>query len=88
MNTKIFSKTGSYAGIGFALPANKVISVASEIIQYGFVKRSWIGDFRVKSKRFILNNKLTFGLEILELKNYGPLFQLGRNLSWGNNSFN
>ena len=77
MNTKIFSKTGSYAGIGFALPANKVISVASEIIQYGFVKRSWIGDFRVKSKRFILNNKLTFGLEILELKNYGPLFQLG-----------
>ena len=77
MNTKIFSKTGSYAGIGFALPANKVISVASEIIQYGFVKRSWVGDFRVKLKRFILNNKLTFGLEILELKNYGPLFQLG-----------
>ena len=77
MNTRIFSKTGSYAGIGFALPANKVISVASEIIQYGFVKRSWVGDFRVKFKRFILNNKLTFGLEILELKNYGPLFQLG-----------
>ena len=77
MNTKIFSKTGSYAGIGFALPANKVISVASEIIQYGFVKRSWVGDFRVKLKRFILNNKLTFGLEILELKNYGPLFKLG-----------
>ena len=76
MNTKIFSKTGSYAGIGFALPANKVISVASEIIQYGFVKRSWVGDFRVKLKRFILNNKLTFGLEILELKNYGPLFKL------------
>jgi len=74
MNTKIFSKTGSYAGIGFALPANKMIEVASEIIQYGSVKKSWVGDFRVKLKRFLLNNKVTFGLEILELKNYGPLF--------------
>jgi S1-C subfamily serine protease len=77
MNTKIFSKTGSFAGIGFALPANKMIDVASEIIQYGSVKKSWVGDFRVKNKRFLLNNKVTFGLEILELKNYGPLFNDG-----------
>ena len=74
MNTKIFSKTGSYSGIGFALPANKMIEVASEIIQFGSVKRSWIGDFRVKAKRFLLNNELAYGLEILELRNYGPLF--------------
>ena len=77
MNTKIFSKTGSYAGIGFALPANKMIEVASEIIQFGSVKRSWVGDFRVKVKRFVLNNKPTYGLEILELKSYGPLFNNG-----------
>ena len=74
MNTKIFSKTGSYTGIGFALPANKMIEVASEIIQFGSVKRSWIGDVRVKAKRFLLNNELAYGLEILELRNYGPLF--------------
>ena len=78
MNTKIFSQTGSYAGIGFALPANKMIEVASEIVQYGSVKRSWIGDFRVKIKRFLLNNKPTYGLEILELRNYGPLFNKGK----------
>jgi S1-C subfamily serine protease len=78
MNTKIFSQTGSYAGIGFALPANKMIEVASEIIQYGSVKRSWIGDFRVKVKRFLLNKKPTYGLEILELRNYGPLFNKGK----------
>ena len=78
MNTKIFSQTGSYAGIGFALPANKMIEVASEIIQYGSVKRSWIGDFRVKTKRFLLNNKPAYGLEILELKSYGPLFNSGK----------
>ena len=75
MNTKIFSKTGSYAGIGFALPANKMIDVASEIIKYGSVQRSWIGDFRVKYKRVIFNNELVYGLEILELKEHGPLFE-------------
>ncbi len=77
MNTRIFSKTGSYAGIGFALPTNKLIDIASEIIQFGSVKRSWIGDFRVKLKRFSYHNKITFGLEILELKEYGPLFDQG-----------
>ena len=77
MSTKIFSKTGSYSGIGFALPANKMIEVASEIIKYGTVKRSWIGDFRVRFKRFILNNQLTYGLEILELKDKGPLYEIG-----------
>jgi S1-C subfamily serine protease len=77
MNTKIFSKTGSYAGIGFALPSNKMTDVASEIIKYGSVQRSWIGDFRVKYKRFIFNNELVYGLEILESKEYGPLFENG-----------
>ena len=77
MNTKIFSKTGSYTGIGFALPSNKMTDVASEIIKYGSVQRSWIGDFRVKYKRFIFNNELVYGLEILESKEYGPLFENG-----------
>ncbi|MDA9204436.1 S1C family serine protease, partial [Gammaproteobacteria bacterium] len=65
----------SYAGIGFALPSNKMIEVASEIIKYGSVQQSWIGDFRVKYKRFILDNELVYGLEILELKEQGPLFE-------------
>ena len=77
MSTNIFSKTGSYSGIGFALPANKMIEVASEIIKYGTVKRSWIGDFRVRFKRFFLNDQLTYGLEILELKDKGPLYEIG-----------
>ena len=77
MNTKIFTKTGSYAGIGFALPSNKMTDVASEIIKYGSVQRSWIGDFRVKYKRFILNDELVYGLEILESNEYGPLFEDG-----------
>ncbi len=77
MSTNIFSKTGSYSGIGFALPANKMIEVASEIIKYGTVKRSWIGEFRVSFTRFILNDQLSYGLEILELKEKGPLYEIG-----------
>ena len=77
MNTKIFSKTGSYAGIGFALPSNKMIDVASEIIKFGSVQRSWIGDFRVKYKRIIFNDELVYGLEILESNKEGPLFENG-----------
>lgn len=77
MNTKIFSKTGSYTGIGFALPSNKMIDVASEIIKFGKVQKSWIGDFRVKYKRFVLNNELIYGLEVLERKQDGPLFEDG-----------
>jgi len=75
MNTKIFSKTGSYTGIGFALPSNKMIDVASEIIKFGKVQKSWIGDFRVKYKRFVLDDELVYGLEILERKQDGPLFK-------------
>ena len=30
INTKIFSKTGAYQGIGFAIPSDKVIQIASE----------------------------------------------------------
>ena len=75
MNTKIFSKTGSYTGIGFALPSNKMIDVASEIIKFGKVQKSWIGDFRVKYKRFVLNDELVYGLEVLERKQDGPLFE-------------
>jgi S1-C subfamily serine protease len=52
-----------------------MIEVASEIIKYGSVQQSWIGDFRVKYTRFMLDNKLVFGLEILELKEEGPLFE-------------
>ena len=78
MNTKIYSQTGSYAGIGFALPAKKLIDLSSEIIKYGSVKRSWIGDFRVKPVRLYINQQLTLGLEIMELKNFGPIVNQGQ----------
>ena len=35
INSKIFSKTGAYQGIGFAIPSNLVVQIVSELIQYG-----------------------------------------------------
>jgi serine protease Do len=43
INTAIASKTGSYAGVGFAVPSNTARSVARELIEKGRVTRGWIG---------------------------------------------
>ncbi|HRJ51943.1 MAG TPA: trypsin-like peptidase domain-containing protein [Candidatus Thiothrix moscowensis] len=43
MNTAIFSSSGGYMGIGFAIPVNFVKSVADQLIQQGTVVRGQIG---------------------------------------------
>lgn len=42
INTAIFSKTGSYTGYGFAIPANIVKKVVSDIKDFGYVQRAFI----------------------------------------------
>ena len=43
INTAIFSRTGGYMGIGFAIPINMVKNVKNQILQKGRVIRSWMG---------------------------------------------
>lgn len=43
INTLIASSTGYYAGYGFAVPINLARSVARDLIEYGKVRRSWLG---------------------------------------------
>jgi S1-C subfamily serine protease len=43
INTVIFSLSGGYQGIGFAIPINVAKDVATELIQYGRVIRPWLG---------------------------------------------
>jgi len=43
INTAIYSKTGGSLGIGFAVPANAAQQVYLEIVEYGHVKRGWLG---------------------------------------------
>jgi S1-C subfamily serine protease len=77
INTKIFSKTGAYQGLGFAIPSNAITRIASEIIQYGKVRSAWIGNFRVSDIRVNLSNKSLNGLKVIEIDEFGPLYESG-----------
>ena len=46
LSTSIASISGGSDGVGFALPAERVISISNEIIKFGRVNRAWIGDFK------------------------------------------
>jgi len=43
VNTAIFSKSGGYQGIGFAIPSKIAREVMQELIDRGEVRRGWIG---------------------------------------------
>lgn len=43
INTAIFSETGGYQGIGFAIPSNVARRYVEQILQHGKVIRGWIG---------------------------------------------
>ena len=43
INTAIFSTTGGYQGIGFAIPSNMVKVVMNSLIEKGKVIRGWLG---------------------------------------------
>ncbi len=81
INTKIFSRTGAYQGLGFAIPSNNIVQIASEIIQYGEIRSGWIGNFRVAPVRLRLNNNLINGLRIVEIDSFGPLYEKGASVN-------
>jgi len=43
INTAIFTRTGGYMGIGFAVPSNMVRSVVDSLVKTGEVVRGWLG---------------------------------------------
>ncbi len=43
INTAIFSRSGGYMGIGFAIPANMAKVIMNQLIKTGKVTRGWLG---------------------------------------------
>ena len=43
VNSSIFSRSGGSEGLGFAIPIDRAIRVANELIAFGEVKRAWLG---------------------------------------------
>ncbi len=48
INTGIFSQSGGYQGIGFAVPSNLARHVVDDLMQYGAVQRGTIGGIAVE----------------------------------------
>lgn len=63
INTAIFSKTGGYQGIGFAVPSNMVRLVIDQLLKKGKVVRGWIG---VSIQELTPEIAQKFGLKISE----------------------
>lgn len=43
INTAIFTRSGGYMGIGFAIPSNLAINIAEQLIEHGEVTRGYLG---------------------------------------------
>ncbi|MEO0465296.1 MAG: Do family serine endopeptidase [Pseudomonadota bacterium] len=43
VNTAIISPTGGSVGIGFAIPSNMVRNIADQLIEFGELRRGWLG---------------------------------------------
>jgi len=74
INTAIRTQTGGYQGISFAIPASIVKQVAGELIQYGRVRRGWLG-FLVQEK-FIKDGTQT-QVEVISVVDGSPASRAG-----------
>jgi serine protease Do len=43
MNASIFSRGGGSEGVGFAIPIERVLRITDDLLEYGQVRRAWVG---------------------------------------------
>ena len=80
VNTAIQSRTGTFTGVGFAIPSNTVERVAPSIIEDGDHEHSWLGVTGVDvnpgiAEEMELEN--TTGFLVVDVIEGGPAFQAG-----------
>jgi len=73
-NTAIRTQSGGYQGISFAIPAFIVKQVVGELVQYGRVRRGWLG-FLVQEK--MINNDSQVHVEIISIVDGSPAYKAG-----------
>jgi Do/DeqQ family serine protease len=82
INTAIFTQSGGYQGIGFAVPSNLARRIVSELIQYGQVRRGSIGFMEVAPLTTRVAEELgapvsTEGVVIVRMARGGAAFDAG-----------
>ncbi len=60
INSQIFTRSGGFMGLSFAIPMNLAMNVAEQIQEHGVVRRGWLGVLIQEVNRDLA---LSFGLE-------------------------
>jgi len=80
INTAIFSLSGGYQGIGFAIPINLAKRVATQLITSGRVARPWLGISGLSLSPYLaesLGLNVKEGVLVVQVVPGGPAFQAG-----------
>jgi serine protease Do len=71
VNSSIFSSSGGSVGLGFAIPIERALRVADEIIEHGTVRRAWVG-LEVEGAAAMGNWKTAGGVTVSSVAPGGP----------------
>jgi serine protease Do len=76
VNSSIFSNSGGSVGLGFAIPIERALRVADEIIRSGSVRRAWVG-LDVEGAAAMRNWKSQGGVVVASVTPEGPAARAG-----------
>ena len=76
VNSSIFSSSGGSVGLGFAIPIERAVRVADEIIKSGTVRRAWVG-LEVQGARAMRDWKSQGGVVVASVAPDGPAARAG-----------
>jgi serine protease Do len=76
VNSSIFSSTGGSVGLGFAIPIERALRVADEVIKNGSVRRAWVG-LEVEGARAMRDWKSQGGVALTNVTPDGPAARAG-----------
>jgi serine protease Do len=76
VNSSIFTSTGGSVGLGFAIPIERAVRVAEEIIKSGSVRRAWVG-LEVQGARAMRDWKSQGGVVVSSVAPDGPAARAG-----------
>ena len=81
INTAIFSQSGGYQGIGFAVPSNLARRVVDDLTKYGVVRRGSIGYFEAQPLTSSVASELrapsTDGLVVMRISQRSAAYDAG-----------
>ncbi|MCD4779713.1 MAG: trypsin-like peptidase domain-containing protein [Candidatus Omnitrophica bacterium] len=77
ISTAIFSPSGAYAGVGFAIPVDAIKKIVPQLIQYGHVKKAGLGVVLLPDN--IRRRIRIQGAVILEVQRGSSAFKAGLN---------